>query len=258
VSSLQRVGVLLRHEVRLAARDPLPAVVLILFPIVTMAFLEPAFKPALVQAGHLDASGAEQVVPGQATMSAFFVVSLVTFGFFSEYTWATWDRLRASQATSFEIVLGKALPRLVMVVLQFCVIFAFGALVFDLVVQGDAVALLPLVLVFSACLVALGIAITALCPTAQQAQACAIVGMVLFGAIGGALVPFDVLPDWARAIAPVTPTYWAMRGFETVILDGEGIGALALPVAVLAAMTVTCAVVALIRLRFDDHKVGWA
>jgi len=258
VSSLRRMGVLVQHELRLAARDPLPLVVLVVFPIITMAFLEPAFRPALVESGHQDASGAEQVVPGQAAMSAFFVVSLVTFGFFSEHTWATWDRLRASQATSLEIVVGKALPRVVMVVLQFCVIFAFGAIVFDLVVRGDAIAMVPLVLAFSVCLVALGVAITALSPTAQQAQAYAIVGMVLFGAIGGALVPFDVLPGWAQTIAPVTPTYWAMDGFEAVILDGDGIGGVALPVAVLSVMAIGCSVVALVRLRFDDHKVGWA
>jgi ABC-2 type transport system permease protein len=258
MSSLRRILVLVRHEIRLAARDPLPLVVLVLFPIVTMAFLEPAFRPALVEAGHADASGAEQVVPGQAAMSAFFVVSIVTFAFFSEHAWATWDRLRASQATSLEIIVGKALPRLLMVMLQFCVVFAFGAVVFDLVVRGDALAMVPVVVAFSTCLVALGVAITALAPTAQQAQAYAIVGMVLFGAIGGALVPFDVLPDWARTIAPITPTYWAMSGFEAVILDGEGFGGVALPVAVLLAMAVVSAAVALARLRFEEHKVGWA
>jgi ABC-2 type transport system permease protein len=59
--------------------------VLIVLPIITMAFLKPAFRRALAQAGHPHANGAEQVVPGQATLSAFFVVSLVTFGFFAEH-----------------------------------------------------------------------------------------------------------------------------------------------------------------------------
>ena len=111
---------------------------------------------------------------------------------------------------------------------------------------------------FSISLVLLGIAVTAICRTAQQAQAFAIVGMVVFGAIGGALVPFSVLPGWAKTIAPTTPTYWAMRGFRSVVLDGQGLGGVALPVGVLAAMGVLFAVVALFRLRFDDAKVAWA
>lgn len=232
----RRLGVILAHELRLARYDPLPVMVLIVFPIVTMAFLKPAFQPALVASGHPGASGAKQVVPGQATMSAFFIVSLMTFAFFFEYGWGTWDRLRATQATSAEIVVGKGLPRMVMALAQFAVILGAGLLLFDLDIRGDALALVPLVIAFSLCLVLLGVAVTAVCNTAQQAQAFAIVGMVLFGAIGGALVPFDVLPGWARAIAPVTPTYWAMQGNEAVILDGEGLGGVAAPAAVLTGM----------------------
>ena len=256
--SLHRLRVVARHEMRLALRDPLPVMVLIVFPVITMAFLKPAFRPALVQSGHASANGAEQVVPGQATLSAFFVVSLVTFAFFSEYGWGTWDRLRASPATSFEIVIGKGLPRVIMAVAQFVVIFAAGVVVFGLDIRGDVLALVPLVLVFSISLVLLGVAVTAVFRTAQQAQAFAIVGMVLFGAIGGALVPFSVLPGWARTIAPTTPTYWAMRGFRSVILDGRSLGGVALPVAVLGAMGIACAAVALVRLRFDDAKMTWA
>ena len=255
---LRRLGVILAHELRLARRDPLPVMVLIAFPVITMAFLKPAFQPALVQHGYPHANGSEQVVPGQATMSAFFIVSLMTFSFFFEFGWATWDRLRASQASSLEIIVGKSIPRVAMAIGQFVVILAAGVLLFGLDVRGPAYALVPLVLAFALCLVVLGVAVTAVCRTAQQAQAFAIVGMVLFGAIGGALVPFDVLPEWARAVAPATPTYWAMRGFESVILDGDGLDGVAAPVGALLAMMLVFAVIALRRLRFDEAKVGWA
>ena len=46
-----RVGTIVAHELRLARRDPLSIVVLVVFPIITMAFLERAFRPALVQRG---------------------------------------------------------------------------------------------------------------------------------------------------------------------------------------------------------------
>jgi ABC-2 type transport system permease protein len=255
--SFRRLGVILAHELRLATRDPLPIMVLIVFPIVTMAFLKPAFRPALVQAGHPHANGAEQVVPGQAALSAFFLVSLITFAFFAEFSQATWDRLRASQATSLEVVTGKVLPRVAIGIAQFVVILTAGVVVFDLDIRGDVVALVPLVLGFCICLGFLGVAVTALCRTAQQANAIGIVGMVLFGAIGGALVPYNVLPDWARTIAPVTPTYWAMRGFRSVILDGNGLGAVLTPTAVLLGMAAMFVGVAIVRLRFDETKVGW-
>lgn len=255
--SSRRLGVILAHEGRVLRRDPLPIMVLIVFPIIMMAFLEPAFRPALVQAGYPSASGAEQVVPGQAAMSAFFIVSLVTFAFFYEFAWATWDRLRASPASSLEIVLGKAIPRVAMALAQFVVVLGAGVVLFDLHIRGDVIALIPLVLTFSICLVLLGVAVTAICRTAQQASSFSYAGMVLFGSIGGALVPISVLPDWARTIAPVTPTYWVMRGFRSVILDGRGLGAVAAPVVVLLAMAALFGVIALSRLRFDETKVGW-
>jgi ABC-2 type transport system permease protein len=252
--SRRRLGTILAHEWRLIARDPLPVMVLIVFPIITMAFVKPAFRAALQQTGYPHATGAEQVVPGQAVMNAFFVVSLVTFSFFSEHAFNTWDRVRASAATSPEIVVGKALPRIAMVVMQLCFVLVCGVVLFGLRIAGNVYALAPLILMFAISLVLLGVAVTAVCHSAQQANAFSYAGLVLFGAIGGALVPLSVLPGWAKTVAPVTPTYWAMRGFDSVILDGQGLRAMAAPVAALTAMSLVFAVVALRRLRFDAAK----
>ena len=256
--SAHRIGVIVGHETRLARRDPMPLMVLVVFPIITIAFLKPALRPALVQSGYPNANGAEHVVPGQAAMSAFFLVSIITFSFFGEHAWATWDRLRASSATSLEIVLGKTLPRVALGIAQFVVIVGGSIVLFDLNIRGNALALAPLVIAFSICLVLLGVAVTAVFRTAQQANSFGYLGMVLFGAVGGAFVPFNLLPAWARAIAPFTPTYWAMRGLRSVILDGRGFGAVARPSAMLLAMGALFAAVALRRLRFDETKTGWA
>jgi ABC-2 type transport system permease protein len=256
--SLRRVGVIVGHELRLQRRDPLPLMILVVFPVITIAFLTPAMKPALIAAGHPHANGAEQVVPGQTAMATFYLVSLVTFSFFAEHAWVTWDRLRASAATSFEIVLGKSLPRAIAGIAQFVVVIAAGVAVFHLRIRGNVLALAPLVLAFTLCLVLLGVAVTAVCRTAQEANSFSFLGMVLFGAIGGAFVPLSYLPRWARTIAPVTPTYWAMRGLSSVILDGRSFGDTALPAAMLAAMGVLFAIVALRRMRFDETKVGFS
>ena len=254
---MRRMGVITAHELRLIQRDPTPLMVLIVFPVITIAFLKPALQPALVQSGYPNASGAEHVVPGQTVMSAFFIVSLVTFAFFAEHAWGTWDRLRATPATSLEIVVGKGLPRVAVAILEFAVVLGAGAVVFDLSVSGAPIALVPLVVAFSVCLVLLGVAATALSRTAQQASAFAFTGMVLFGAIGGAFVPFDVLPSWAQTVAPVTPTYWAMRGMRAVVLEGQSFGGTVAPTAVLLGLSALFAVVAVLRFRFDDAKTGF-
>ena len=253
--SRRRIGAIIGHELRIVAQDPMPLMILVVFPLILMAFLKPTYRLALVANGYTGANGSEQVLPGELVALGFFVVGMTSFAFFAEHAWNTWDRLRVSRATSFEIVIGKAVPRFLVSVLQFLVVFAIGTPLFGLDSRGPLVALVPLVVAFSACLVALGVVVAAICRTIQQATAVAFGGLVLFGAIGGALVPIDTSPAWARAIAPVTPTYWAMRGFRSVILAGEGLSALALPIAVLLAMSSACLVVSLARFRFADPKV---
>jgi ABC-2 type transport system permease protein len=219
-----------------------------------MAFLKPTFGLALAAHGNPGANGAEQVVPGQAVANGFYIVGMTSFAFFAEYGWNTWDRLRASRATSAEIIAGKALPLLAVSALQFLVIFAIGVPLFDLHSRGPLTALVPLVAAFAACLVMLGVMVTALCRTIQQANALAFGGIVVFGALGGALVPLETLPGWARTVSPITPTYWVMRGFRSVILDGGSLSGLVLPVSVLLAMSAGFAAISLARFRFTDAK----
>ncbi len=249
---------MLGHELRLVAQDPMPAMILVVFPLILMAFLKPTFRLALVASGHPGANGAEQVIPGEAVVNGFYIVGMTSFAFFAEYGWNTWDRLRASRATSAEIIVGKALPRLVVSLLQFLAVFAIGTPLFGLHSRGPLLALAPVVLAFATCLVVMGVMITALCRTIQQANALAFGGIVLFGALGGALVPLDTLPGWARAVAPATPTYWTMRGFRSVILAGHGLSSLLLPLTVLLAMSAAFLAISLARFHFSDQKTSFS
>ena len=112
---------------------------------------------------------------------------------------------------------------------------------------------------FSISLVLLGVAVTAICRTAQQANSFAYVGMVLFGAIGGALVPFNVLPRWAQAVAPGDAD---LLGDARVPLgDPRRRGSARWPRRSRALgrdeRSCSCSI-SLRRLRFDETKTAWA
>src|ERR1700674_4991987 len=124
--SRRRTTAIIGHELRLLTRDPLPIMILVVFPLILMAFLKPMVALALAAHGHPTANGAEQVVPGEAVANGFYIVGMTSFAFFAEYLWTTWDRLRASRATSAEIIVGKALPLFAVSAMQFLVIFAVG------------------------------------------------------------------------------------------------------------------------------------
>ena len=239
-------------------RDVTPLIILVVMPLIVVPIFRSTFRAALVLSGRTDASGAEFAVPGQAVQFLFFLAPTVGFAFFREHGWNTWERLRASAATGAEIVLGKALPMVAVGALQLVVMFGVGVFLLDLDVSGSVAGVVVVSVVLLACVVALGLAITALARSMQQVSAIGYLGATVFGAIGGALVPFTTLPQWVQAIAPATPQYWAMRGYNALILDGAGFGAALRPAGMLLGYTALFVAIALARFRLDEAKIAWA
>ena len=252
--SLSRSAALWRHEVRVMRSDVASLLTLTVMPLIMILFLKPFAKLAL-QDDHAGANGSEFTVPAMATMFAFFLVAYMGFTFFAERQQGTWERLRASPATNAEIMLGKVVPAFGLAVVQQVVLFGVGYLAFGLRAEGSWLALAAVVAVLCVCLTALGVLMASIFTNAQQLNAFANLGTMLLAGISGAFVPIELLPGWARAVSPIAPQYWALRGYRAVILDGGGLAAVALPVAVLGAIAAGATVLALLRFRFDEPNV---
>jgi ABC-2 type transport system permease protein len=252
--SLSRSAALIRHDLRIQWSDKASIISLTVMPLVMMAFFKPLARLALTSENPT-ANGSEYTVPAMTTLFAFFLVGFVGFSIFSEHRWNTWERLRASQASNAEILVGKVVPAVLVCLVQQTVLFVSGYVLFGLRVRGSVLGVALVCLALALCLVALGILMAALLKTEQQLNALSNLGAMILAGISGALVPLSVLPGWAQTVAPATPQYWAMRGFRAVILDGEGLSAVALPVAVLLGLGAVAAVLALLRFRFDEPKV---
>lgn len=75
------------------------------------------------------------------------------------------------------------------------------------------------------------------------------VGLVL-GALGGCMVPLEVFSPTIRAVAHLTPHYWAVTAWQRLVFDGDGLREVAGPLiglACFAAVFVGAAVVVLRR-----------
>ena len=252
--SLSRSAALVRHELRVMMGDKESIVVLMVMPLIMMAFFKPVARLALV-GNDPTANGSEFTVPGMTTMFAFFLVGFIGFSFFAERQWNTWERLRASPATNAEILVGKVVPAIMMCLVQQITLFSAGYVLLGMRVRGSVLGVVLVSLALTMCLVSVGVLMAALLRTQQQLNAINNLGAMILAGISGALVPLSVLPAWARSVAPIAPQYWAMRGFRSTILDGGGVSSVLLPVAVLLAIGAACGTIALLRLRFDDVEV---
>jgi ABC-2 type transport system permease protein len=253
--SLRNSFAILRHELRVMWSDPSTVIFVIVMPLIMVALMKELFATALRAEGFQDVNGSEFAVPAMAVGFAAFGVGYAGFTFFRDHGWGTWDRLRATPASSVDIMVGKVLPNIAVTFVQLALLFLLGGPLFGLQVRGSWLALTLLIAVVALALAAFGMLVTAVTRTMNQLNAVGSVGGMAMAMLGGAWVPVATMPGWAQAIAPALPTYWAMRGFRDVILAGKGVGQVALPVLVMVGFGLLYTAVAAARFRFEDTKV---
>lgn len=240
------------HDLRLLKSSPIWLINVTVMPIVLMTFLAPAF--ALPGGDGDPSSGAAQAVPGMAVVFGLFVMGSFVFGVFQEHGWKTWDRTRASQARTRDIALGKMAGPAVVLTGHQCVLFLIGGWLCGLEVAGPLTGLAVVIVAWTIFLLTFGVLLVSICKTILQVNTVTNIGTMVIAGLGGALTPVSTLPGWAEFLAPVSPAYWAMKGYTSVIVDGSGPGDVVGPVAMLLAISLAFFAVASIMFSSDDAK----
>ena len=214
----RRLAALMAHEGVLLMRAPGPLIGYTVMPLLLMTVLQPMLE-RLAHVGSPEAGGTPQAAAGMAVMFALFALKLVGANVLQERTWHTWDRLRASPARSGDVLIGKAVPLLGVLTLHQGLILAYAVVVFGLRPAAPWWAVLLVVIGWSSCVLILGAASATLVRTPAQLSTAGDIAAILTSMLGGALVPIALLPSWLRALAPLSPGYWAMRCYRGVLAD---------------------------------------
>lgn len=257
--SMTRIRAVTLHDLRVLRRDPVFVLVFTLMPLAFMAFTKGAFGAGLAaRYPGQGLNGAEQVVPGATVIFSGFLVGNMGFAVFREHGWSTWDRLRASQLSTTELMVGKAVAPTLVLAFQLTVLLGGGALLFGLTLRGSLAAFVLVAAALAVMEITLGFALLAICRSVLQLNAITNLGAMLLSGIGGAVTPVFLLPTWVQHIAPATPAYWAMRGFTDVTVHGGGVADVTGSVAVLLAFSAGFMLIAATAFRAEDAKTGWA
>lgn len=215
----RRTGELARLQVLLIRREWALPLLYVAIPLVVCTFVRDTYG-AVLRLGWPGANGAEVAVPGQAVVAGFLVLALLGWSMFLDHRWGTWTRLRATALRPGEVVAARLGVGTVHLALQFVLVLAIGAVLFDLrpVRSWGSVALVTAATV--AMIVSYGAMAMAFSRSNPTFDAFATVGSLVLCGLGGAITPEELMPDWARTIAPYTPVTWAMRGFRACFLGG--------------------------------------
>lgn len=176
-------------------------------------------------------------VPAWLIFGMFFVVAAMSNLFVQERDSGILARLNTLSVPPRIQVAAKALPYLVVNLVQAGMMLAVGAWLMPLL-GGDGLsfagvhpgALLVSVLATGCAAVALALFVASLVRTHAQAGAVGPIINVIMAAIGGIMVPTFVMPLFMQKLAGASPMNWALDAMLNVLVRGGDVSAIQQPV----------------------------
>lgn len=157
-------------------------------------------------------------------------------------------RLLAHPTTTGRILRGEALGRLGVGLVQ-GVYVILGTLLLFGVDWGDPVSSLAILVVFAAASAGAGLLVGALAANQSQAAAAGVGLGIGVAALGGSMLPLELIPAGVRTVSWFTPHAWAYDAYADVLRRGASLVDVLPQLGVLAAMATVLLSVAAVVLR---------
>jgi ABC-2 type transport system permease protein len=168
------------------------------------------------------------IVPGIVALLTQMVTLLVVgLSVAREREMGTFDQLLVTPLRQIDILLGKALPGLLIGVLEASVIIAATVLWFHVPLRGGFFPLYLGLLLFVLAVTGIGLAISSLAATQQQALLGAFLFMVPSVILSGFATPIANMPEWVQLLTLVNPMRYFLVIVRSVFLEGADVSQLA-------------------------------
>ncbi len=197
-----------------------------------------------------DGRSALYMGPGlSAWLLAITAVMLTALAIAGEWERGSMEQLFATPVGRFEIIAGKLLPYLVLGLVTFQLVLAFGMVAFDLPVRGSLLVVALLGLVFLAGMLGQGLLVSVLAKNQLVAtQAGALSAMLPSIILSGMVFPVENMPRPLQVVAAIVPAKYLVHGLRGVLLKGNGLDVIWTDVLGMALFA--AAVLALATVRF--------
>jgi len=157
-------------------------------------------------------------------------------------------RMLATPHGTGTILAGIGLAKFSFALCQSLLIVVVGAVVFG-VDWGDPVGAALVIVLFAAVATAVGLLVGSTARDPDQATAVATPIAIGLAMLGGCMWPLEIVPPIMRTIGHLSPHAWAMDAWIELVFDGDGVGAIAGDLAVLAGFAAVLGLLASRRLR---------
>ena len=167
------------------------------------------------------------IVPGiVALLTQVVTLLVVALSVARERETGTFDQLLVTPLRPIDILLGKGLPGLLIGGFEASVIIAAAVWWFDVPLRGGLLPLYLGLLLFVVAVTGVGLAISSLAATQQQALLGAFLFMVPTIILSGFATPIANMPDWVQDLTLINPMRYFLVIVRGVFLEGASLSSL--------------------------------
>jgi ABC-2 type transport system permease protein len=174
-------------------------------------------------------------------MVAGIVVSLITIigtlltaqNVARERELGTLEQLNVTPITRTEFIVGKLLPFWVLGLVELTLGLVVSRLVFDMPMRGSVALLYGVGGIYLVVALAIGLFISTLVETQQQAMFVTFFVMMIYLLMSGLFTPIDSMPRWVQIASAFTPVRHFVEISRAILIKGAGLAAIARPLGIL-------------------------
>ncbi len=190
------------------------------------------------------------MIPGLIGMVLTFITMLMTaMAIVREREWGTMEQLVVTPIRPIELVVGKVVPYIAVAFWDLLEILALGVFWFDVPVRGSLPLLLELSALYLLTSLALGLLVSTIAHTQQEAMFLTYFIMLPSIFLSGFFFPIDAMPPALQFISNFVPLKYVLIIVRGVILKGVGLPELREPVLAVVGFSVALLLLAAARFR---------
>ena len=179
-----------------------------------------------------------------AMLSVVVTLILTALSIARERELGTFDQLIVSPLSSFEILLGKTIPPLFIAMILTCIMTCIVIFAFHVPFNGSILLLLVSLLISLLSIVGVGLFISSICNTQQQAILSVMTFMMTAVLLSGFISPIEDMPVFLQYLTYLNPIRFFMVLTRGIFLKGMGVEDVMInliPLIIIALITLTLA-----------------
>jgi ABC-2 type transport system permease protein len=187
-----------------------------------------------------DLKGAPNFVPGVMAMVLLLVcVMMTSVSIVREKEMGTMEILLVSPVKPFMVIIAKAIPYLVLSLVNLCAILVLSVYLLDLPIKGSLLLLFGESTILIITSLSLGLLVSTVTSSQQSAMFTSMLGMMLpTMLLSGYMFPIENMPLILQLISNIVPARWYYIIVKAVMLKGLGFSAIWKETLILAGMAV--------------------